>query len=136
MQTYNKLFDKLCSYENLFLAYKKARKGKTGKGYVIKFEENLEENYLTQSIKKRKRPSGESENQIYKKLYEEIKQEILEKQAIDSAINSDWKTAIKYNKKIIASDKKNLDSYLRLGFAYLQSRDLVNAKKYYKKATK
>lgn len=43
-------------------------------------QENLEENYLTQSIKKRKRPVGESENQIYKKLYEEIKQEVLEKQ--------------------------------------------------------
>ena len=65
-----------------------------------------------------------------------IDKEILEKQAIDSAINSDWKTAIKYNKKIIATDRKNLDSYLRLGFAYLQSRDLVNAKKYYKKALK
>lgn len=62
--------------------------------------------------------------------------DILEKRAIDSAINSDWKTAIKFNKKIITVDKKNLDAYLRLGFAYLQSRDFINAKKYYKKALK
>ncbi len=65
-----------------------------------------------------------------------IDKEILERQAIDSAINSDWKTAIKFNKKIITVDKKNLDAYLRLGFAYLQSRDLANAKKHYKKALK
>lgn len=34
----------LCSPENLFLAYQKARKGKTTKEYVIEFEENLLEN--------------------------------------------------------------------------------------------
>ena len=44
MQTYNNLYDKLCSYENLLLAFKKARKDKTKKDYVIKFEENLENN--------------------------------------------------------------------------------------------
>ena len=41
------LYDGLCSMENLELAFKKARKGKTLKPYVIEFEENLESN-LTQ----------------------------------------------------------------------------------------
>lgn len=44
MQTYNDLYDRLCSYENLFLAYKKARKSKTKKDYVLKFEKNLNDN--------------------------------------------------------------------------------------------
>ena len=44
MQTYNNLYSKLCSYNNLLLAFKKARKGKSKKDYVIKFEENLETN--------------------------------------------------------------------------------------------
>ena len=44
------LWQELCSYDNLYLAYKKARKHKTTKDYVIKFEENLEENlHLLQS---------------------------------------------------------------------------------------
>lgn len=40
------LYDALCSYDNLFLAYKKARKRKTAKSYVIEFEKNLKENLL------------------------------------------------------------------------------------------
>ena len=44
MKTYNKLYNKLCSYENLLLAFKKARKNKTKKDYVIEFEKNLEIN--------------------------------------------------------------------------------------------
>ena len=40
------LWNKLCSYDNLFLAYKKARKHKTAKDYVIEFEKNLEHNLL------------------------------------------------------------------------------------------
>ena len=40
------LYDTLCSYGNLFLAYKKARKHKTTKDYVIEFERNLENNLL------------------------------------------------------------------------------------------
>jgi RNA-directed DNA polymerase len=46
MKTYKHLYEKICSYENLFLAYKKARKGKTKKRYVIDFEANLRENLL------------------------------------------------------------------------------------------
>ena len=40
------LWKQLCSYDNLLLAYKKARKHKTKKDYVIDFEENLEHNLL------------------------------------------------------------------------------------------
>jgi len=38
------LYQKLCSFENLVLAYKKARKGKTRKTYVIEFTRNLKDN--------------------------------------------------------------------------------------------
>lgn len=38
------LFSQVCSYENLYLAYEKARKGKTLKKYVIEFEKKLKEN--------------------------------------------------------------------------------------------
>jgi RNA-directed DNA polymerase len=44
MKTHKKLYDKLCSKENLYLAYRKARKGKSKKASVIEFEDNLEEN--------------------------------------------------------------------------------------------
>ena len=40
------LFDKLCSLENLELAFRNARKRKTLKKYVINFEERLQENLL------------------------------------------------------------------------------------------
>ena len=46
MQSYNYLYDQLCSYENLELAFKKARIRKTLKHYVIEFESNLEENLV------------------------------------------------------------------------------------------
>lgn len=46
MKTYKKLYQKLCSYENLLLAFNKAKKGKTKKPYVIEFEANLQENLL------------------------------------------------------------------------------------------
>lgn len=41
MKIYNNLYKSLCSFDNLFLAYKKARKRKAKKPYVIKFESNL-----------------------------------------------------------------------------------------------
>ena len=43
MKTYRKLYQKLCSVENLSLAHKKARKGKTKKKSIQVFEENLRE---------------------------------------------------------------------------------------------
>ncbi len=44
MQTYNKFYNKLCSYENLLSAFKKARKGKSSMAYVKEFEKNLKIN--------------------------------------------------------------------------------------------
>lgn len=46
MKTYKNLYSELCSYDNLFLAYRKARKRKTLKPYVIEFEKNLKDNLL------------------------------------------------------------------------------------------
>lgn len=46
MITYNKLFKKLCSYENLELAFKNARKGKTKKQYVKDFEQDYPKNLI------------------------------------------------------------------------------------------
>jgi len=42
MKTYNNLYRELCSEENLFLAYRKARKGKSKKKSVLEFEKNLD----------------------------------------------------------------------------------------------
>lgn len=41
MKTYKNLYEKICSLNNLILAWKKARKGKTKKYYIIEFEKNL-----------------------------------------------------------------------------------------------
>ena len=41
------LWKELCSYDNIFLAYKKARKHKTTKDYVLKFERDIKDNLLT-----------------------------------------------------------------------------------------
>jgi len=46
MITFNNLYPKLYSLSNLILAWKKARKHKTKKDYVIEFERNLKENIL------------------------------------------------------------------------------------------
>ncbi|MDP3728396.1 MAG: reverse transcriptase/maturase family protein [bacterium] len=46
MKTYKNLWHELCSYENLLLAFQKARKGKTQKPYVKEFEKNLKQNLL------------------------------------------------------------------------------------------
>ncbi len=40
-------YQELYSYENLFQAYERARKGKTQKSYVLEFEKNLQENLLS-----------------------------------------------------------------------------------------
>jgi len=39
-------YEYLCSYDNLELAFRKARRGKTLKSYVLEFEEKLKENLL------------------------------------------------------------------------------------------
>jgi len=46
MKSYKNLYPKLCSYNNLLLAFKKARKNKISKSYVKEFEINLENNLL------------------------------------------------------------------------------------------
>ena len=46
MKTYNKLYEEICSMNNLANSWKEARKGKTKKLYVIEFEENLRKNLL------------------------------------------------------------------------------------------
>lgn len=43
-KTINDAYEELCSYENLFFAFQRARKGKTLKDYVINFEKNLQVN--------------------------------------------------------------------------------------------
>lgn len=47
MKTYKNIYPKIISYENLFNAYKKARKGKSKKSYVKVFEKNLEANLIS-----------------------------------------------------------------------------------------
>ena len=42
----DRLWNRLCSYNNLYLAYKNARKHKTTRDYVISFEKNLKDNLL------------------------------------------------------------------------------------------
>jgi retron-type reverse transcriptase len=44
MKTYKNLYEKIYSLDNLILVWRKARKGKTKKKYVIEFEKNLKEN--------------------------------------------------------------------------------------------
>ncbi len=44
VKTYNNLYERIISKDNLLLAYKKARKGKTNKHYVMEFDENLHDN--------------------------------------------------------------------------------------------
>jgi len=47
MRTHNRLYKEVISFENLILAWQKARKGKTKKTYVLKFEEELFFNLMT-----------------------------------------------------------------------------------------
>ena len=60
----------------------------------------------------------------------------LEGHAINNAMNGKWKEAIDFNEKIIKIDKKNIEAYLRLGFAYLQTNKTKKAKQNYLKALK
>ncbi len=46
MKTYNNLFNKICAFQNLYLAYLKARKCKRYRKDILKFSYNLEENLL------------------------------------------------------------------------------------------
>ena len=44
MKTYNHLYEKIYSISDLILAFRKARKGKIGRKYVIEFQENFMQN--------------------------------------------------------------------------------------------
>lgn len=46
MKTFNNIYPKVYSYKNLESAFKKARKGKTKKDYVINFEKDLKNNLI------------------------------------------------------------------------------------------
>lgn len=60
----------------------------------------------------------------------------LEKHAIDSAMDGRWEEAIEPNESIVKIDKKNIEAYLRLGFAYMQINKIKKAKEAYLKALK
>lgn len=60
----------------------------------------------------------------------------IEEKAINSAMNGRWIEAIKYNEEIVKIDKKNIEAYLRLGFALLQTNKVKKAKQYYLQALK
>lgn len=62
--------------------------------------------------------------------------ELLEQKAVDAAVNFQWEEAIKLNKRILRKDRKNLPALLRLGFAFLQLKKLLEAKKIYTKILK
>lgn len=61
-------------------------------------------------------------------------EDILEQEAIDAAVHRNWEIAIQKNKELLKLDHNGIDTFLRLGFAYLQQNKLEEAKKYYKKA--
>ncbi|MFA6897717.1 MAG: reverse transcriptase/maturase family protein [Patescibacteria group bacterium] len=46
MKTYKNLYGEICSFENLYSAYLKARKGKRYRNEILEFNYNLEENLL------------------------------------------------------------------------------------------
>ena len=62
--------------------------------------------------------------------------EIFEQKAVNAAINYQWQEAIKFNKKILVKEKRNLSALLRLAYAYIQTRELIRAKKIYNQAIK
>lgn len=53
--------------------------------------------------------------------------------AIQAALQQDWKKAILLNSEIVQTDKKNVDAYNRLGFAYLKSGQIKKAKETFEK---
>ena len=63
MKAHKNLFDKICSFQNLHLAYLKARKNKRYKKSILEFGYNLEENLLELQ---KELSSREYEHQGYK----------------------------------------------------------------------
>ena len=79
MKTHKHLYEKIISFGNLFIAYKKARKNKAQKSYVTKFEKNLPKNIFS--------------------LYTELKNETYRPKTLETFILRDPKT-----RKISKSD--------------------------------
>ncbi len=59
--------------------------------------------------------------------------DFLEQQAVDAAVRGEWDKAIELNLQIAEQDQTSVSTYLRLGFAAIQSKKIADAKKYYKK---
>ncbi len=57
---------------------------------------------------------------------------ILERQAIQKALTSEWKEAITLNESIVAEFPDNIPAYNRLGIAFLKTNQPNKAKKYFK----
>jgi hypothetical protein len=47
MKSYKHLYEQVCDWDNLYLAYRKARKGKRGRPPAATFEFDLETNLIT-----------------------------------------------------------------------------------------
>lgn len=56
--------------------------------------------------------------------------------AIQAALRQDWPEAIRINTKLLKSDKTNINTLNRLGFAYLKSGEMSAAKRTFQKVTK
>jgi tetratricopeptide (TPR) repeat protein len=57
---------------------------------------------------------------------------LLEKKAIKLALTENWQEAIAINQEILHEDTKNLKAKIRLGRAYLQTKDFKKAEKLFK----
>ncbi|OGK40029.1 hypothetical protein A3F34_00915 [Candidatus Roizmanbacteria bacterium RIFCSPHIGHO2_12_FULL_44_10] len=66
----------------------------------------------------------------------ELQIENLHKNAVDAALVNNWDKAIKLNKKIISLQPYYVDAYLGLAFAQIQTGNITEAKKNYRKALK
>jgi tetratricopeptide (TPR) repeat protein len=60
----------------------------------------------------------------------------LQKIAVDAALSQSWTAAIEANLKILKEDKKNIASFNRLGFAYMNSGNKEEAVKTFQKVKK
>lgn len=57
-------------------------------------------------------------------------------EAINAALNQDWKRAVSLNNTIVKEDPANIDALNRLGFAYLKLGDFTHAKQLFAKVLK
>jgi len=61
---------------------------------------------------------------------------VLTKQAIEAALKQNWKLAIKLNLEILEQYPNDIDSKIRLGRAYIQTKNFTEAKKIFKEVLK